>query len=209
MTRLCSLAAVSVFAFTLTARADQVIYDINRTVGAGTVIGTITTDGTIGTLATADIVDWNLTLTNGFGTTLDLTGPSVVTPIEGVEVMGSDLTASATSLSFNFNASDGGFFLIQQGGLFNGGTYYCDGATGQANCTPGGESDFPGVFESANQQFVSYATDVTLGAVATSTGSSVPEPSSVLLLSTGVLGLAFLTRRRMSRDSGRAVRTNG
>ena len=71
MTRLRVPVTVAVFAFAFTARAD-ITYTINDTVGAGTVTGTITTDGFLGTLATSDIIDWNLVLTNGFGTTLDL-----------------------------------------------------------------------------------------------------------------------------------------
>ncbi len=136
---------------------------VNDTVGAGTVTGTITTDGTLGILHTANIIDWDLVLKNGFGTTLDLTGPSAAAPVEGADVVGSDLTASAQSLSFNFSATDGGFFVIQENGLFNGGTYFCDGALSQANCTAGGESDFPGVLDSSNQQFAARSGNVTLG----------------------------------------------
>jgi hypothetical protein len=193
MVRLCAIVAVATVASQLTALASPIVYTVNDTVSAGTVTGTITTDGNLGTLVTADITGWNLVLENGFGTTLDLTGPSTVTPIEGVDVVGADLTASASTLSFNFSATDGGFFLIQENGLFNGGTYFCDGAIGQANCTAGGESDFPGVLDSDNQQFAARTGTITIGSANVST---VPEPSALILLLTGMLGLVFLGRKR-------------
>jgi hypothetical protein len=198
--RLCAIAAVSMVASTYTALASPIVYTVSDTVGAGTVTGTITTDGNLGTLATADITNWNLVLQNGFGTILDLTGPSVVAPIEGVEVVGNDLTATATTLSFNFSATDGGFFVIQQNGLFNGGTYFCDGAIGQANCTAGGESDYPGVLDSNNQQFAARSGTLAIGSANV---SAVPEPSAVILLSTGMLGLVFLGRKRIGLNTSR------
>jgi hypothetical protein len=192
------LLAASLIASTFTAQANMSVYTVNDTVGAGTVTGTITTDGTFGTLHTADIIGWDLVLQNGFGTTLDLTGPSVTAPIEAVDVVGSDLTASAQALSFNFSATDGGFFLIQQNGLFNGGTYYCAAALSQANCLPGGESDFPGVLDSANQQFASRSGTLTIGS-AGNVGSPVPEPALLVPLSILMLVLIFLGQKRMGR----------
>ena len=41
----------------------SIVYNLNRTIGAGTVTGFIETDGTIGVLSTANITDWILTLT--------------------------------------------------------------------------------------------------------------------------------------------------
>lgn len=193
VTRLRVPMTMAVFAFAFTARAD-ITYTINDTVGAGTVTGTITTDGFLGTLATSDIIDWNLVLTNGFGTTLDLTRPSAIAPIEGVEVMGASLTASSTNLSFDFDGA--GFFLIQQNGLGNGGTYFCDGGSGQATCLAGGESDFPNGLDAPNQQFAARSGDISLG-TATSLGSTVPEPSSVFLLSAALLGIWLLARKRL------------
>ncbi len=193
VTTLCVPTAVAVFASAFTARAD-IVYTVNDTVASGTVSGTITTNGAIGTLATADIIDWNLLLNNGFGTILNLTGPSTTTPIEGVEVLGNSLTASSTNLSYDFGGT--GFFLIQENGLANGGTYFCDAGFGQATCIAGGESDFPGFAFSANQQFDPRSGDVSIGTVAALTSSPTPEPSSVFVLFAAVFGLGLLARKR-------------
>jgi PEP-CTERM motif len=201
VSRLCVSMTIMVIASAFTARAD-IVYTLNDTVGAGAVTGTITTDGFLGTLATADIIDWNLVLTNGFGTTLNLTGPSATAPIEGAEVLGSSLTASSTNLSFDFDGA--GHFLIQQNGLDNGGTYFCDGGSGQAACIAGGESDFPGVAFAPNQQFAARSGDISIGTAA-SLGSTVPEPSSVFLLSAALLGVSLLARRRLGGDNGWAL----
>ena len=108
--------------------------------------------------------------------------------------MGASLTASSTNLSFDFDGA--GFFLIQQNGLGNGGTYFCDGGSGQATCLAGGESDFPNGLDAPNQQFAARSGDISLG-TATSLGSTVPEPSSVFLLSAALLGIWLLARKRL------------
>ena len=50
----------------------NIIYNVNEVVGAGGVVGTITTDGTVGVLSAADIVAWNLTVTGIGGATFNL-----------------------------------------------------------------------------------------------------------------------------------------
>ncbi|MDJ0785704.1 MAG: choice-of-anchor Q domain-containing protein [Myxococcota bacterium] len=55
--------------------AAAIVYDVDRTIGSGTVTGFIETDGTLGDVVTANLVDWQLTLTVG-GTSVDLLGPA-------------------------------------------------------------------------------------------------------------------------------------
>ncbi len=43
--------------------ANATVYQFNQTIGAGSVTGNITTDGTVETLAAHNITAWNLTLT--------------------------------------------------------------------------------------------------------------------------------------------------
>jgi hypothetical protein len=85
-----------------TKLSAQITYTVNQTVGTGSMTGYITTDGKIGALSVTDIVGWNLTLKDG-------TTTIVLTPLNDyVGVIGSDLTASATNLMFNFSNGDYG-----------------------------------------------------------------------------------------------------
>jgi hypothetical protein len=99
-------------------RADNITYNIDQTVGAGSVTGTITTDGTIGALNTGgvndgpvgfagNIVNVNLVLSDGTNTE----------PLSGgiFSSAGSDLIASATDLTFDFGAPGGGYFVLYSG----------------------------------------------------------------------------------------------
>jgi hypothetical protein len=114
-------------------------YDISRTVGTGTVVGTIQTDGVIGTpLTSGDVTGWNLTLTIGALTT-NLTNLN-----SGLTLAGSDLTATLTGLFFNFSGNDGGYVLFQAPPGLNGKDYYCDAAS-SSPCIQG-ESVVPGMY---------------------------------------------------------------
>lgn len=91
-------------------------------------VGTITTDGTIGVLNTSNIVSWNFTLNDGTHTTLFTTSNSAAfegtyngaqpcpAPCVGGTVGGvapltnRDLTATSTNLLFNFGSGDGGYW---------------------------------------------------------------------------------------------------
>jgi hypothetical protein len=75
-------------------KADGIQYTVNQTEGAFTVTGTITTDGAIGTLTSADIVAWNLTLDS----------ISLNTGNSTMLLVGDALTASASQLTFDFTA---------------------------------------------------------------------------------------------------------
>jgi hypothetical protein len=90
----------------LVCDAGPITYNVNRTVGLGSITGFIQTDGTTSVpLAAANIVDWKLTETDGSGNTITLTGPNSGSDSE-VLLEGNDLTATATDLYFNFSGSD-------------------------------------------------------------------------------------------------------
>src|SRR5262249_27211128 len=78
------------------------VYALNLTVGSGTIKGWIETDGHLGTLTQADLVNSFVTLTDG----------SHVTTVSGAQfanLFGTDLTATANGLFFNFGGAHGGF----------------------------------------------------------------------------------------------------
>ena len=103
--RLASAALASAVAVCLvSASKADIIYDVNLTVGTGTVTGYIQTDGTIGVLPVGDITDWNLVLINGsFTYTLQ--------QADGVTGQGG-LTATTTGLFFDFDPPNGGALLF-------------------------------------------------------------------------------------------------
>jgi hypothetical protein len=102
----------------MAAHADSV-NAINLTITSGdptgnplqsdTILGSITTDGTIGAIQSSDILRWNLDLIDGLNSANDYDLTPANSTIE--EDTGSALTAGAGGLSFNYSDS-GAEFLI-------------------------------------------------------------------------------------------------
>jgi len=84
--------------------AGPTTYSVDRTIGTGTITGFIETDGSLGVLGAGNFVDWSLLLNVGTDT-YTLYGPSSGNN-SSVYVQGSDVTATATQVLFNFNGSD-------------------------------------------------------------------------------------------------------
>jgi hypothetical protein len=172
------------------AKAD-IQYTVNRTVGIGSVTGTIVTDGTVGTLAASNFVDWNLLLNDGQSDFYTLTGP-----LSGndsvVDVFMSDVTASTSQLDFNFSGVDGGFLLFQTN-LFSGSTYYC-ASTASFACEQG-ESVVPQSIFSSGAIVDPEIGDQVIG-VAGMAATTAPEPSDYILLPGALLMLGIVLRRR-------------
>jgi hypothetical protein len=185
MKKACLQAAVSVFAMAFTGKAD-IVYSVDRTVGTGSITGTITTDGTIGTLAAGDIVSYNLELTAP-PSSLNLVPPA------NVYVQGPDLTATPTELDFNFGGP-AGYFLIQNGpedGFF----YYCDQAGG-GPCL-NGETVAPDYFADGGLNGT-ISGNVVIGTAQT---SATPEPTLMMLTGLGFAGVTFVAYRRRSASA--------
>ncbi len=102
-------------------RADNITYNIDQTVGAGSVTGTITTDGTIGVLNTGGVIDGPVGFAgNIVAVNLVLSDGTNTEPLSGgiFSSVGSDLIASATDLTFDFGAPDAGGFALYSGYAF-------------------------------------------------------------------------------------------
>ena len=184
---LCSLAFLILFA-PLDANAGPITYDVNRTMGAGSVTGTILTDGTLGILGAGNITDWNLLLNDGLNT-FDLTGP-LSGNNSAVVITGNDVTATATQLLFSFDANISA--LLFQQGLFSGNHYYCVNSTWFA-CIAGGETVAP-LSILINYIYVPQEGVQVIGTV--SDVIPAPEPATLALLGLGLAGLGFSRRKQ-------------
>jgi hypothetical protein len=93
------------------APANATVYNVNETIDGGSVIGTITTDGATGTIDPSDFVAWDLVL-SGPGSTVTIANTDSGAVVFG---QGTDITADAMHVSFDFSASDDGFLVFQDG----------------------------------------------------------------------------------------------
>ena len=99
---------------TFAPAANNITYNVNLTFGsAGSMVGTITTDGTLGVLNTSNIVSWNLTLADS------PTNSTLLTPGNSAFSSGNyntggqpnnDFTATSTTLTMTY--SNGGFWGV-------------------------------------------------------------------------------------------------
>jgi hypothetical protein len=164
MRRLITALPALLFAVAV-SRAD-IQYNVDQTIGSATAVGFIDTNGDTGILFRPEIIDWDLTLTDG-ALTWDLLGP-----LSGnnsvLYLRGFDLRATPTQLLFNF--SHNGIFLLQTN-LFAGSTYYCVSTVDKAGACVPGESIVPGTFPGPG-----FANTPWSGIDVIGTTNAVPEP---------------------------------
>jgi hypothetical protein len=184
-TRAAGAAAVLISALAAASSAGAaVIYNVNQGIGLGSVIGTIETDGTTGTLGETNFLTWNLSL-NGVGASFGLDqGNSVV------RVLGSAVSATPTQLLFNFGAPSESYLLFQNN-LFSGTHYYC-AASVSGTCYQG-QTVTPEHISNPSAQVQAMSGEQVIGTVGV-----VPEPGvwSMMILGLGSLGAALRRRRR-------------
>jgi PEP-CTERM motif len=167
-----------------------IVYNINEQVGTGSIGGTITTDGTTGTLQVTNITSWNLLVSDGINS-FDLNPGN-----SGDQVIGSILTANTTQLLFNFGAGAGTFFLPQylffQSPLGANAPYACftDSSTGACFHSSSIQLDPLAGTNSPTNPAVQLSGEQVIGVTA------VPEPATWTMLILGMGGLGAAMRRR-------------
>ena len=175
----------------------SLIYDVNRTIGAGTVTGFLETDGTIGALSNANLV----------GGEIIMSAPNIaaspVTALFGedlFEIFAGSITATATQLLFNFSNDLNSFLVSDNGGTDPTLVSWClVGALVTCTISTSNiEMLRDGVTETAFQQ-ASRAGDVAIATL------RLPEPAAITLLGFGIAGLLLAARRERrggSRNGG-------
>jgi PEP-CTERM motif len=156
------------------------VYNVNRTIDGGSVVGTITTDGATGTITPSDFTAWDLVLT-GVGATTTITNND---PGAAVWGQGVDITADATNVSFNFSGNDGGF-LVFQDGMGSGNKYWCVNSTNGA-CSDS-ESVVPQNFMDPSAQYATLSGNQVIATAA----AAAPEPATWALMLLGFAGLGY------------------
>jgi hypothetical protein len=204
--KLLCLVVVSCIGASGAAMASNVTYDVDVTNSMGSIVGTITTDGTtVPPLATADIAAWSFTVSGSAFSTYTLSSAdagSNVTSYTGNSQSVSATTAlSATSstLSFDFGSQDNLVFFdssVQSGAfvtltgsistLFPKSAIYsgtCEEETQGPPC-----NGMPSLFSVNASESPSV---VTIGTAAT----PVPLPASAWLLLSSLCGLVMIRQR--------------
>jgi PEP-CTERM motif len=180
--------SVAALALSDAAGAAPTTYQVDRTIGSGSVVGSITTDGQIGTLAHNDVLSWTFTLTDP-----NLAGgsPDTISSTNALQsvVGGADLLASGTQITFNFDSTDAGGAIFQGSDL----NAWCFTNRG-ASCVGGAQAEVLG-FTTTGSGFerVPQTGTQVIAHVAT-----VPEPATLGLLALGLSAAGFARRKRKS-----------
>ncbi len=177
-----------------TTRAGQIIYDIQNypaDQNGHTLSGTITTDGVIGTLTSADIKAWTVTFDNTYTFRLSDVG-------SGTTVIG-DVQATAQTITIGPAPSSGGSDFGMYSGPFPA---YGNGVASvfyiRLNAPPYPLPEYEAGYPPISTAALLWDTlNPNMGGtepwvIAVAPASAVPEPSSLWLLGTAIsAGLAY------------------
>jgi len=167
-----------------------VIFNVNQPIDAGSVTGTITTDGTPGALAPANLVDWKLTLNDGVTTFLLTAANSQV----GF-ALGAALSETATQLLFD--TTNGGIVLFQAPFIGSGQNWWCLGnPAGSCFGSLGAENlRIDGAIRTAPWQGTVVIGTTDAGAPPL----AIRLPATLIMLGLGFAALMFFSARQAEK----------
>lgn len=163
--------------------AQAVVYTGSHAVGPGSISISITTDGTLGVLANANVIAWSFTMTNAGGTDTINDGNSSFTYLSG-----NAFQATATDIVFDYTAV--GHMQWDNFGSSGDDAYCLDTPLAANTCIGSSPSEVIYVNGSLNE--VDRAGRFVLG-----TAAVVPEPASwaMMIAGFGLVGAAARRRR--------------
>jgi hypothetical protein len=186
------LPALMLVATLVPDAAKATVYDVNLGSAAVGVVGTITTDGVLGPLQSADITDWTLLLTQN-SLSFQLTSAN-----SQYFSLGNNLVATATGISWDFDApaTNWAYFIYTNGpDPINSALFVLNDAVGSGSLTPSAIAIAVGSFADASYTVLAQSGTVDVATVS----SAVPEPSTWAMMLLGFAGVGFMAYRRKSK----------
>jgi hypothetical protein len=179
----CRLLVIALLCGVFSTSGQAAVYFVKGSASSLTVSGTITTDGELGVLTSADIVAWNLAL-DGFGS------PKLFTEANSrLNFSGPNLLATSTELLFDYSLS--GFtyvsFVSVPSNLPSSGAVQWVGnfGSGFLNLQSGYRGGPSGTF----------INEFSFGSGMHEIATAVPEPSTWAMMLLGFVGIGFITCR--------------
>jgi hypothetical protein len=193
------------------ARAASTTYDVDLTIGTGTIVGAITTNGALGELSTADFTKWSLALTDtaiaGLPQTLTQANSALTFLSQSGAAISAtpDMQASRSTITWNFGSHDGDLFAFQLNGKQSGDAGFCGANAGSVTCDsePDPALTIGNPNATTKADFVTETGIVKLGTVAAPEIDPASTASALTLL---LAGLAVVGgRKRHGYTPSRAI----
>ena len=190
MKKLISFALACASAAALSAPASATVYDVNLGGPGAFLFGTVTTDDTIGSLTSANLVDWTLFIGTGADQYLSLT-PGDSQFFAG----GQSLVASPANLTFDFSNPDASYFGFS---LIAAPDAAICVVSGPASCY--GETN--GVYVGVGENYV-FVPQTGVQFIGTAAAGAVPETATwgMMIAGFGMIGAAARRRKTVTKVS--------